>query len=385
MVKILFVVLRDNRPFVSSSACAGLNVATSHGADGPVAEAGHDVGLNDVSVLARGRGLDPALAVSVAKPFLGRVGDRRAYDCEPRGEHCVARREERFERGLGALLREVAVGRRAADEPGRAESLLNLFPADACLQYHWGPALPRDEEHVAGGMGSLILHRSSPSYAVPPGVQAPRGRLLGQVDVDVYQSVSRVSPGGLFLGKNPNGGSGNCGRRHGIRRYPHGGHVANGTKEEPPRHLVGAHPRLDRRCAPGPQLAASALVMHRGVASSALALIVVLSGCGGGKLSKEQYESRVCDIMIRAANAWTTAEPQQTFADAADDLGSISAPADVEAFHETLASEMKEYSEILGGDGLEAIDHQHEWEKALSEIRAGGYNVKPGWGTCPAG
>jgi hypothetical protein len=73
------------------------------------------------------------------------------------------------------------------------------------------------------------------------------------------------------------------------------------------------------------------------------------------------------------------------FADAADDLSSISAPADVETFHETLAAEMKEYSKTLGAPGLDAIDHLDEWERALSEIRAGGYNVKPGWGTCPAG
>jgi predicted RNA-binding Zn ribbon-like protein len=125
----------------------------------------------------------------------------------------------------------------------------------------------------------------------------------------------------------------------------------------------------------------------RGVTPSVLALLLVLSGCGGGKLSKEQYESHVCDIMIRAANAWTTADPSRTFADAADDLDSISAPADVEGFHKTLASEMKEFSETMEthGDVSAVTRHLHEWEKALSEIRASGYNVKPGWGTCPAG
>ncbi len=116
-----------------------------------------------------------------------------------------------------------------------------------------------------------------------------------------------------------------------------------------------------------------------------LALLLVPAGCGREKLSKEQYESSVCAIMVRAANAWTAADPSQTFADAADDLGSISAPADVEGFHKTLASEMKEFSEALGDRGLEAVDHLGKWEKALSEIRASGYNVKPGWGTCPAG
>lgn len=83
-----------------------------------------------------------------------------------------------------------------------------------------------------------------------------------------------------------------------------------------------------------------------------MALLLLLSGCGAEKPSKEQYESRVCDVMISAANAWTSADPNQTFAAAADDLSSISAPADVEAFHETLASEMKQYSETLGGNGL---------------------------------
>jgi hypothetical protein len=121
------------------------------------------------------------------------------------------------------------------------------------------------------------------------------------------------------------------------------------------------------------------------VAWPVLALLLVLGGCGGGKLSREQYESRVCDIMIRAANAWSTADPSQTFADAADDLGSISAPADVDEFHKTLASEMKEFSEALGDPDLDAIGHLNEWTRALSEIRASGYNVKPGWGTCPAG
>jgi hypothetical protein len=117
-----------------------------------------------------------------------------------------------------------------------------------------------------------------------------------------------------------------------------------------------------------------------------LALLLVLAGCGGKKLSKEQYESRVCDIMIRTQSAWSTADPSQTFADAADDLGSISAPADVEDFHKTLASEMREFSKALGDPGgLDAIGHLNEWTKALSEIRASGYNVKPGWGTCPAG
>ena len=122
--------------------------------------------------------------------------------------------------------------------------------------------------------------------------------------------------------------------------------------------------------------------MLRSVAPSVLALLLFLGGCGGGKLSKEQYESRVCEVMIRAANAWTSEDPLGTFADVADELGSISPPADVERFHKTLASELKRFSETRG---LEALDHLHEWEKALSEIRASGYDVKPGWGTCPAG
>jgi hypothetical protein len=121
------------------------------------------------------------------------------------------------------------------------------------------------------------------------------------------------------------------------------------------------------------------------LAPAVLPLLLVLSGCGGAKLSKEQYDSRVCRIMIRAANAWTTADPQQTFSDAADDLGSISPPADVEGFHKTLVSELKEFSETLGRRTHDAIGHLYEWQKALSEIRASGYNVKPGWGTCPAG
>jgi hypothetical protein len=55
-------------------------------------------------------------------------------------------------------------------------------------------ALPLDAEHVARGMGSLILHGSFASYAAPPGVHAPRGPL--RCRVDVYQSVSpRVSRG----------------------------------------------------------------------------------------------------------------------------------------------------------------------------------------------
>jgi hypothetical protein len=106
------------------------------------------------------------------------------------------------------------------------------------------------------------------------------------------------------------------------------------------------------------------------VAPSVLALILVLSGCGGGKLSKEQYESRVCDIMLRVDNAYTTADPKQTFADAADDLDSISAPADVEGFHKTLVSELKAFSETLETHDVSAIGRRlHEWKRALSEIR----------------
>lgn len=30
-----------------------------------------------------------------------------------------------------------------------------------------------------------------------------------------------------------------------------------------------------------------------------------------------------------------------------------------------------------------ALEHLNKWQKALSEIRASGYNVKPGWGTGP--
>jgi hypothetical protein len=123
----------------------------------------------------------------------------------------------------------------------------------------------------------------------------------------------------------------------------------------------------------------------RGVAPSVLTLLLVLSGCGGRTLSKEEYESRVCDIVHRVDNAYTTPDPEQTFADAADDLGSISAPADVEGFHKTLASELKGFSEALKARDVSMLAHLHEWEKALSEIRASGYNVKPGWGTCPAG
>ena len=102
-------------------------------------------------------------------------------------------------------------------------------------------------------------------------------------------------------------------------------------------------------------------------------------------VSKEQYESRVCDLMIRAQNAWAGTHEKQVFAEVADDLGSISAPADVAGFHKTLASEMKKFSETLGDPNLDSLDHLSAWEKALSEIRARGYNVKPGWGTCPAG
>jgi hypothetical protein len=123
-----------------------------------------------------------------------------------------------------------------------------------------------------------------------------------------------------------------------------------------------------------------------GVAPSVLALLLVLSACRGGQLSKEQYESRVCDIMHRVDNAYTTADPERTFAVAADDLGSISAPSDVEGFHKTLVSELKKFSEPMGSHDLDAITgHLAEWKKALSEIRASGYNVKPGWGTCPSG
>jgi hypothetical protein len=89
-------------------------------------------------------------------------------------------------------------------------------------------------------------------------------------------------------------------------------------------------------------------VVLRGLAPSVLALLLVLSGCGGGRLSKEDYESRVCDIMIRTQSAWSTGDPAQTFADAADDLESISAPADVEDFHKTLTSENEG---VFGDDG----------------------------------
>jgi hypothetical protein len=102
--------------------------------------------------------------------------------------------------------------------------------------------------------------------------------------------------------------------------------------------------------------------------------------------AKQQYESRVCDLMIRAENAWAGTHEEQTFADVADVLASISAPADVEGFHKTLASEMKEFSETMEtGSVSEVTRHLSEWQKALSEIRASGYNVKPGWSTCPTG
>jgi hypothetical protein len=86
--------------------------------------------------------------------------------------------------------------------------------------------------------------------------------------------------------------------------------------------------------------------------------------------------------MILAEYAWATDQEEQVFVDLADELGSISAPADVEGFHKTLASEINEFSEILGDS--DAIEHLGKWQRALSEIRASGYNVKPGWGTCPA-
>jgi hypothetical protein len=101
---------------------------------------------------------------------------------------------------------------------------------------------------------------------------------------------------------------------------------------------------------------------------------------GGAK--KKQYESRVCDIMVLAEYAWATDQEEQVFAELADELGSISAPADVEGFHKSLASELNEFSETLGSH--EALEHVNKWQRALSEIRASGYNVKPGWGTCPA-
>ena len=119
--------------------------------------------------------------------------------------------------------------------------------------------------------------------------------------------------------------------------------------------------------------------------SVVLALLLVVSGCGGGgRLSKAEYESRVCDIMIDAEDAESQADPQHAMSVAADELSSISAPPDVEGFHKTLVSEFKKFSATH--DDIDAMtQHLAAAQEALSEIRAAGYNVKPGWGTCGTG
>ena len=102
-------------------------------------------------------------------------------------------------------------------------------------------------------------------------------------------------------------------------------------------------------------------------------------------VAKERYESRVCDIMIDADDVESQADPQQAYGEAADELSSISAPPDVESLHKTLVSEFTEFSETPKGDIDAWSQHLAASVKALSEIRAKGYNVKPGWGTCGTG
>jgi hypothetical protein len=84
--------------------------------------------------------LDPALAFSAAKPFLGRVSHGRADDSEARKSTAPGVAEDGSEFSLGHLLREVAIGRRTADDPGGPETLLDLPPADPVLAYHWACA-----------------------------------------------------------------------------------------------------------------------------------------------------------------------------------------------------------------------------------------------------
>jgi hypothetical protein len=113
-----------------------------------------------------------------------------------------------------------------------------------------------------------------------------------------------------------------------------------------------------------------------------LALALTTSACGGGKLSNAEYESRVCEIMVDANDVESQADPQQAYGEAADELSSISAPADVESLHKTLVSELKAFSETPKGEIDTWSQHLAAATKAISEIRAKGYDVKPGWGTC---
>jgi hypothetical protein len=107
--------------------------------------------------------------------------------------------------------------------------------------------------------------------------------------------------------------------------------------------------------------------------SVVLALFLVVSGCGGEKLSKEQYESRVCNIMIDELEAESRSDPKQAMGEAADELSSISAPLDVEGLHDTLVSEFKKASETPSGDVDLLTQHLAAATRALSEIRAKGY------------
>ena len=159
----------------------------------PPPEAGDDVRIDDVAVLAQRRRFDPALALAVSQPFFGRVADRRADDWEAGKNTSTGIGEDGVERGLGGLLVEVPLGRSATGNPGGPEAPLHLPSADPVLAVPLGPALPLDAEHVARG-SSLILHGRSLSYAVPPGVPAPRGRLLGQVDVYQFRVPRVPSP-----------------------------------------------------------------------------------------------------------------------------------------------------------------------------------------------
>ena len=67
----------------------------------------------------------------------------------------------------------------------------------------------------------------------------------------------------------------------------------------------------------------------------------------------------------------------------ADDLDGMAPPGDVRREHAELVSELRLFAKTLGGNGgLSFLPHLTAWKKALSEIRAKGYNVKPGWGDC---
>jgi hypothetical protein len=119
--------------------------------------------------------------------------------------------------------------------------------------------------------------------------------------------------------------------------------------------------------------------------SIVLALLLVVGGCGGGKLSKEQYKLRVCDIMIDAEDAESQADPQQALGEAADELSFISVPPEVADLHNTLVTEYEKFSETPKSEIDTWSKHLAAGTKAFSEIRAKGYDVKPGWGTCGTG